>query len=51
MDFDFDTEERAFRDEVRAFIAENHPGTDRPTDDVLERWHRKLIEKRWIGFA
>ncbi len=51
MDFDFSPEEEAFRQEVRRFIAENHPGSDQPDAVALERWNRKLVEKRWIGFS
>jgi alkylation response protein AidB-like acyl-CoA dehydrogenase len=51
MDFDFTPEEETFRDEVRRFIAEHHPGSEDPGPAALERWDRALVEKRWIGFA
>jgi alkylation response protein AidB-like acyl-CoA dehydrogenase len=51
MDFDLTPEEEAFRDEVRRFIAENHPGSERPEPEAMERWNQKLVEKRWIGFS
>jgi alkylation response protein AidB-like acyl-CoA dehydrogenase len=50
MDFDFTPEEQAFREEVRAFIAENKPANNPPTAEDIKEWHRKLGEKRWIGF-
>jgi alkylation response protein AidB-like acyl-CoA dehydrogenase len=51
MDFELAREEEAFREEVRRFIAKNHPGTDQPSPDEQRRWNEKLAEKRWIGFA
>ena len=55
MDFDFTPEEEAFREEVRAFIAQNLPpeserGPDFPAD-FQEQWDAKLVEKKWLGFA
>ncbi len=51
MDFDLTPQEQAFRDEVRAFLDEHHPGTDQPDADALRRWHEALVAKRWIGFS
>ena len=51
MHFDFTPEEEAFRQEVRAFIAEHKPANDPPTPEETKAWHRKLAEKRWIGFS
>ncbi len=51
MDFDFTPEEEAFRQEVRAFIAENHPDTEASSPEQFRRWMEKVIEKRWIGFS
>ena len=54
MNLDFTPEEQAFRDEVRAFIAENYPKhlgdtglrEDLPREDFLA-WHKVLGEKGW----
>jgi acyl-CoA dehydrogenase len=51
VDFDFTPQEEAFRQEVRRFIAEHRPASDPPTREDVDRWHAKLAEKRWIGFA
>ncbi len=51
MDFDFTPEEEAFRAEVRSFLAENLPPEDERGPDFRDEWHRKLAERRWIGFA
>ncbi len=51
MDFDFAPEEEAFRDEVRHFVAENHPGTDTPDPEAMKKWCENLVERRWIGFS
>ncbi|BEV00166.1 acyl-CoA dehydrogenase family protein [Novosphingobium olei] len=59
MDLEFSPEEIAFRDEVRAFIAENYPaelrgkqdeGDDLTKEDFLS-WHRVLAKKGWIAPA
>ncbi|WP_225206564.1 acyl-CoA dehydrogenase family protein [Novosphingobium huizhouense] len=59
MDLEFSAEEIAFRDEVRAFIAENYPaelrgkqdeGDDLTKEDFLS-WHRVLAKKGWIAPA
>jgi len=50
MDFDLSPEQQAFRDEVRAFIAENLPHN--PADPAeVQRWQQKVREKRWVGFS
>ena len=54
MNLDFTPEEQAFRDEVRAFIAESYPKhlgdtglrEDLPREDFLA-WHKVLGEKGW----
>ena len=54
MNLDFSPEETAFRDEVRAFIAENYPKQltgsglrdDMPPEDLVA-WHKVLGEKGW----
>lgn len=59
MDLEFSPEEIAFRDEVRAFIAEHYPqelrgkqdeGDDLTKEDFLS-WHRVLAKKGWIAPA
>jgi alkylation response protein AidB-like acyl-CoA dehydrogenase len=50
MDFDLTPEQEAFRDEVRAFIAENLPKN--PADPAqVQQWQKKVREKRWVGFS
>ena len=57
MDLEFTPEERAFQDEVRAFIDENYPAEIRAKTkarDVLvrddfRRWHQILAEKGWVA--
>jgi alkylation response protein AidB-like acyl-CoA dehydrogenase len=57
MNLDFSPEDIAFRDEVRAFVAENYPeqlrdkGSDREDlskDDFLS-WHKVLAKKGWVA--
>jgi alkylation response protein AidB-like acyl-CoA dehydrogenase len=50
MDFDLSPEQEAFRDEVRAFIAENLPKNPADVGQV-QAWQRKVREKRWVGFS
>jgi len=59
VNLDFSPEELAFRDEVRAFIAENYPaqlrgkqdeGGDLSKEDFLS-WHKVLAKKGWIAPA
>ncbi len=55
MDLDFSPEDRAFREEARAFIAENYPqalrdkrgGDEAMTKDDYVSWHRILAKKGW----
>ncbi|GAC1582694.1 MAG: acyl-CoA dehydrogenase family protein [Candidatus Elarobacter sp.] len=57
MDLAFSPEERAFRDEVREFIATRLPDDvrrkvqagDHLEKDDFERWHRILFERGWIA--
>ncbi|MFQ5698909.1 MAG: acyl-CoA dehydrogenase family protein [Myxococcota bacterium] len=51
MDFDFTEQEQAFRSRVRAFLDEHLPPPEERGADFLEHWHRKLAERRWIGFS
>jgi alkylation response protein AidB-like acyl-CoA dehydrogenase len=58
MDFDFDDDQRAWRSEVRDFLAEELP-LDRSLETLSadETWSlnrqltRRLAEKRWLGIA
>ncbi|MBU6251911.1 MAG: acyl-CoA dehydrogenase family protein [Alphaproteobacteria bacterium] len=59
MNLEFSPEEIAFRDEVRAFIAENYPaelrgkqdeGDELSKEDFLS-WHRVLYKKGWVAPA
>jgi alkylation response protein AidB-like acyl-CoA dehydrogenase len=57
MDLDYSSEERAFRDEVRAWLRASLPAElhDKVVDyreltkDDLQRWHRLLAAKGWIA--
>ena len=57
MNLDFSPEENAFRQEVRAFIAENYPAelraaqdADRPlTKTEYLLWHKVLAKKGWVA--
>src|SRR5438477_8272215 len=55
MELNLSSEDAAFRDEVRAFIAENYPQEMRvpnPETDLTNEqsllWHRILHKKGWI---
>ncbi len=50
MDFDLSPEQEAFRQEVRAFIAENLPKNTADPAQV-QAWQTKVREKRWVGFS
>src|SRR3982074_2626350 len=56
MELSLSREDAAFRDEVRAFIAENYPQEMRvpnPESDLTKEqmllWHRILHKKGWIA--
>ena len=59
MDIHYSSEERAFRDGVRAWLRDNLPadlrdktiGYERFAKDDLRRWHRILAQKGWIAPA
>ena len=59
MDLEFSPEDVAFREEARAFIAENYPAALRGKQDEGEElakedflsWHRVLAKKGWIAPA
>ena len=52
MDFQLTPEEEAFRGEVRAFLDELlPPGTNVMDPQFVAKWHRRVREKRWVGFS
>ncbi|MEB2346527.1 MAG: acyl-CoA dehydrogenase family protein [Deltaproteobacteria bacterium] len=52
MDFQLTPEEETFRAEVRAFLDEMlPPGTHTMDPAFLAEWHRRVREKRWVGFS
>jgi alkylation response protein AidB-like acyl-CoA dehydrogenase len=55
MDLTLSPSEREFRDELRAWLEENHPGEDPPGDDETfehrRGWQRKLFEAGYAGIA
>jgi alkylation response protein AidB-like acyl-CoA dehydrogenase len=56
MDLTLTAEEQAFRDEVRAWIADNHPGPSPGTGDQAQfeferEWQRELHAAGWAGIA
>ena len=55
MDLTLSPSEAAFRDELRAWLADNHPGEDPPGDDAAfehrRDWQLKLFEAGYAGFS
>jgi alkylation response protein AidB-like acyl-CoA dehydrogenase len=55
MDLTLSPSEAAFRDELRAWLADNHPGEDPPgEDDAFEHrrdWQKKLFDAGYAGSA
>ncbi|XOV87700.1 MAG: acyl-CoA dehydrogenase family protein [Pseudomonadota bacterium] len=51
MDFEYTSEEQAFRAEVRQFLDENLPPRHERGGDFMNEWLRKVREKRWVGFS
>ena len=55
MDLTLSPSEEAFRDELRAWLAENHPGEEPSGDDEAfdfrREWQRKLHEAGYAGFS
>jgi alkylation response protein AidB-like acyl-CoA dehydrogenase len=55
MDLTLSPSEAAFRDELRAWLAENHPGEDPPGEDAAfehrREWQLKLYEAGYAGFS
>ena len=47
MDLTLSPSEEAFRDELRAWLADNHPGEDPPDDDAAFE-HRRVWQKRLL---
>ena len=55
MDLTLTTEEQAFRDEVRAWLDENHPGPEPDGEEAKfefrRAWQRKLHDGGWAGIS
>jgi alkylation response protein AidB-like acyl-CoA dehydrogenase len=52
VDFNLSSDEEAFRQEVRDFLAENLPPRSERGREFLQKcWLPKLREKRWVGFS
>jgi alkylation response protein AidB-like acyl-CoA dehydrogenase len=52
VDFSLSSEEEAFRQDVRDFLAEHLPPRhERPKGFLEETWLPKVREKRWVGFS
>jgi alkylation response protein AidB-like acyl-CoA dehydrogenase len=56
MDLTLNSEEEAFRDELRAWLQENHPGEsprggDQAQFEFEREWQRKLHEGGWAGVS
>ena len=55
MDLTLSPSEEAFRDELRTWLAENHPGEDPPGDDAAfehrRAWQKRLHEAGYAGFS
>jgi len=51
MDFEYSTEEQAFREEVRAFLKDNLPPRKQRDAAFLQTWLEKVRAKGWVGFS
>jgi alkylation response protein AidB-like acyl-CoA dehydrogenase len=55
MDLTLSPSEQAFRDELRAWLADHHPGEDPPGDDAAfehrRQWQRQLYDAGYAGFS
>ena len=55
MDLTLSPSEETFRDELRSWLADNHPGEDPPGDDEAfehrRAWQKKLHEAGYAGFS
>ena len=51
MDFEYSPAEQSFREEVRAFLAENLPPKEERDGKFLQTWLKKVRERGWVGFS
>jgi alkylation response protein AidB-like acyl-CoA dehydrogenase len=55
MDLTLTSEEQAFRDQVRAWLGENHPGVEPEGEEAKfefrRAWQRKLHQAGWAGIS
>jgi alkylation response protein AidB-like acyl-CoA dehydrogenase len=55
VDLTLSPQEQAFRDELRAWLDENHPGTEPSGDEAAfefrKAWQRKLADAGWAGLS
>ena len=55
MDLTLSPSEQSFRDELRGWLAENHPGDDPPGEDAAfdhrRQWQRQLYDAGYAGFS
>ena len=55
MDLTLSPSEQTFRDELRAWLADNHPGEDPPGEDAAfdhrRAWQRQLYDAGYAGFS
>jgi len=51
MDFEYSTDEQAFREEVREFLRDNLPPRNARGRDFLSGWLQQVRAKRWVGFS
>jgi alkylation response protein AidB-like acyl-CoA dehydrogenase len=55
MDLTLSPSEQSFRDELRTWLADNHPGEDPPGEDAAfdhrRRWQRQLYDAGYAGFS
>jgi len=55
MDLTLSPQEEGFRDELRAWLADNHPGEEPEGDEAAfefrREWQRRLAADRWAGLS
>jgi len=55
VDLTLSPSEQSFRDELRAWVEENHPGEEPQGDDegfeFRRVWQRKLYDAGWAGLS
>jgi len=55
MDLTLSPREEEFRDELRGWLTDNHPGEEPPADpeqfDFRRAWQRRLNERGWAGLS